>query len=374
MVKCTDCDTEINGLEAPFIVDKKPYCEECTVTCEDCEKTIKNDDANTVQNGDRTVCDSCQDDYRTCQNCNEQFHRESDEWGGDEMCTVCQEDHDENEFPYRDWKKNKKLEVFKQGKFLQSPRLFGIEVEANYPNMTALRDVADVIHEDIGIAMDSGAEFQTPPACGEEAEKMIKKLTYHMRKQSFAAPNGCGLHIHVDAADLEAVHIKNLYLLYIVFDDVIRSVINGYRQTSNWCEPTKDVFQKVMKAETQEDLEKIYYGQLTTCTLTDDYLKSLKSNRKAVKRKGFNLQCLFAEKHLEIRYHESTLSGKRMMEWANLHTLMMDRAKQGLDYKWIERMHERKIGKMNELFKAIGMSPSSKNYWKKVKKNLCAAS
>lgn len=363
LVECYDCGDKKNE-ESITVIKARSYCPECVAECEDCHTTTPSHDMVSVQ-GDKNVCSNCEGNYNNCSECGDQYHMDDDEWrrGTDGMCVNCSGP----EYPRRNWERADYLTKWKEGKYMRSKRIFGIENELNYKAIQDVVDVSDNIDENIGIGEDAGgAEFQTPPSCGVEAEKMIRQLMYRARKHKLYMQNGCGFHLHVDAADLDWKGIKNLWLLYIVFDDVIRSFTDTYRRASNYCLPTKDIFKKVMVCETQEELEYLYYG-LFMSYVTKERVKDCKKYRKSVKRMGFNLQCVFAEKHLEIRYHEATLSGRRILEWANLHCLMMDLAKEGFAEEWIKRMHKRKIGKMQWLFSAIGLSASSSYYWKKVK-------
>jgi len=57
------------------------WCESCSrnysSVCADCDDRVDDDNLHSVENGNRSVCDSCYDNYYTCDSCNESCHSDN---------------------------------------------------------------------------------------------------------------------------------------------------------------------------------------------------------------------------------------------------------------------------------------------------------
>lgn len=298
--------------------------------------------------------------FGICDGCELQCRKESPRDG---RCAECAHMYRNMSFPYRDWKRSAGLERYRKGAVLQGGRMFGIEVEAKFRYMVDVRRVLHAVDRNIGACQDAGAEFQTPPSRGLAAEEMIGKLAAEMRGNGFRCEDGCGYHLHVDGSDLDFMAVRNLYLLYILFDGALRTLISPYRRTSSWCDPTKDRFDEVMGAGTMGDIEGIYYSNEVSYELKRSDIEEFKGDRKSVHRRGFNLQCLFADGHLEIRYHESTLDEQEILHWANLHCLIMDAARTEIADEWFLWVRKGGGNGLRVLFDLIGLSLSGRRHF-----------
>jgi hypothetical protein len=80
---------------------------------------------------------------------------------------------------------------------------------------------------------------------------------------------------------------------------------------------------------------------------------------------GINLHPLFAHGHLEVRYHPGTTKAKKVLEWANLHALIMDAAVAGkFTPQVLQEAQVIDLGsKTNFLFDLIGLSKDSRAYF-----------
>lgn len=342
---------------------------ECTSCFEVSEET------ELMETRDGLLCEGCYEsgDYVECRNCGESIHAFSDDWrlGRAGNCRDCALPW--VPFPkHRIWKGDDAFISKNKGKIMQSVRAFGLECEVGYnDDNQSVHDVLSEINPNIGLTQDSGAEFQTPPASGEAAERIVEELSAAFQKHKYTARNGQGLHVHIDCRELKGMskaerfdRIQGLWLFYILFDDVIRTFIGSYRRNNGMCGKTDGrKLISVRKAADQEELEALWYS--ADAVANKDYIESCKGSHKHGSRyKGFNLHALFNDYHLEIRYHESVIGSREMLEWANLHCLIMDKALAGIDRKWLEQI-EKKSSKRIAMMKFLGLSDESKRYFRK---------
>ena len=97
---CSCCGEEIEGNNF-FEYNGEIYCEECFderfVTCEDCGKIIRREDALWVESDSKNICESCyEDNYFTCDDCDEIFHRDYGTWVDNGNRLVCDDCRDNN--------------------------------------------------------------------------------------------------------------------------------------------------------------------------------------------------------------------------------------------------------------------------------------
>jgi hypothetical protein len=379
MVACYDCGGEMSEDDGMSWIGTKTgtkyhACDDCIFFCEDCSeyKRYRKEEAYTTAN-ENTICSACrQEHYHSCGGCERLFHEDDSAWsyGEDGYCEGCYADRNRDEFPSRDWETDTKLLEEGHGQIVKSNRKFGIELEVNFKSNQHLEEILEKINPNIGLTEDAGAEWQTPPAIGAKAEELITTLCKTLVDKGCSSQNGQGLHVHVDSSELRDMpdadsfnRIQGLWLFYIAFDGVIRRFINKYRRGNadrgTMYGKNTYSFDKVLACKNQQELEALWYA------CSPQNVNNYKCEQKNGSRyKGFNLHALLYDYHVEIRYHESTLNEKAILEWANLHCKIMDFAMKGIDRAWLERMNKRVI-KRKTMFEAIGLSEESTKYFRK---------
>ncbi len=356
------------------------------------------------------VCAECFHKYYTCDRCNllclDELISEEDS-RGDRFCPGCleitnntmQEDED------RDWddfdsdedvdedddnvwrnysnKIHRKFCSKDHGDIVKSTRIFSAELETQYPDRKILAQVSLQVPKEIGVTTDGsisnrGVEWQTPKLQGKNGEETMKKFCNLLTTTGFTTDVSCGLHIHLDGGkdflpqsnistgNFSAQNVKMLFLAYLIFEDVIHSFLPSSRRRNQYCKPMKDGYHvsEILNAYSLEDLEKVWYR-----VNTPSFLSNCKSDRKHHSRySGANLHTLLSANHLEIRYHSGTTIGIKVLEWVNLHCLIMDAVAKGtLNMSVIESAQEEidLEEKTALLFKAIGLETKSVGYFLK---------
>ena len=259
--------------------------------------------------------------------------------------------------PYfeRGWHRSPDLIDTNPGTIMKSTRAFGVEIECQYDDEYDIEILSEdsKVNKNIGIGSDGsingqGVEIRTPPASGKAGENMIRGLCSVLKERCFDVDNSCGLHVHIDASDMkdkvreeeEGYKIaKNYWLFYIVMDDVIRSFLPPSRRRNDYCKPCESVYRAVHDAKSLMDLMLIYESSDSTLLDANSRVKY----KDPTRYRGINLISLWREWHAEIRYHNGTLQGERILHWAYLHCLIMDKIMDGtITLAWIESMRATK--------------------------------
>lgn len=248
---------------------------------------------------------------------------------------------DSSDIEYRPLKKAVELlKEVEHGEVMKSTRAFGCELEIQVKNNRG-HDLSCELPRIVGITRDGsingyGFEIQTPPAAGNKGEMLINKVTDILSSYEAKTDRSCGYHVHIDFKDsvkrerqgdiYDYRHnmIKNLWLFYIAFEDVLASFMPRSRRNNRYCTQLKTDYhaKEIATTNNLEELEKIWYRVRGSSDL-----KSRKADRKDETRyRGINLHTLFIENHLEIRFHSGTINPRKILEWANLHCQIADLA------------------------------------------------
>lgn len=349
---CSKCGDEHNADDQKKNNDGELFCEDCYddnyFFCNECDEETHKD--NSVSYYDGYMCEHCySNNFYTCSGCNEITR--NGESCGDSYC------EDSDSLPLRDYYSGDKFCV--EGK-----RAYSCEVECYYPSMSAMRNVAENIPEEIGIVEDGsldddGVEFNTPKLSGAKGEKVLKEFLQVLNDEKFYVNSACGLHIHLDSKDIMETRFcpQKLMLFYMVFEDVIMSFLPISRRDNTYCLPITEFYHinEIKNAQTIEELEHVWYR----CEGSD--LRRKKENKYDSSRyAGINFHSLLANKHIEIRYHSGTINYNKIINWIKLHVAILDRIVESL-----KRGNENKI-ELSSLLKIrfkLGLAEKTKSFF-----------
>jgi hypothetical protein len=130
------------------------------------------------------------------------------------------------------------------GAYIRKDFICGVELEAslnhNVDWSRARRELATQLPYGVGITTDGsvsgfGIELQTPPRSGKEAETVIKKACDALIALNAKVNSTAGLHVHVDASDMNAGDVAHLLASYVVFEDAILSLLPVTRRSNQYC-------------------------------------------------------------------------------------------------------------------------------------------
>ena len=284
----------------------------------------------------------------------------------------------------------------KEGEIVTSPWPYSAEIEALAPNNEAFGDIAGAIPWACGVSRDgsingdgSPLEVQTPILAGTAGMNLIKAVAKAMAECEVNP--SCGLHLHIDGKafiptrrDVAQVKwqkvqaLKDLWVIYLAFEDVILSFLPEKRRGNRYCQSIREKYSilDIVNAQGLPELETLWYKA------SRPEIASAKRHKYHDTRYAtLNLHSLFANKHYEVRAHSGTLNPRKILEWANIHTKIAERAAQGrgMYHAAVETSPEGAtsrsvtVGRLideprldrrtNAFFSLLGLSPASRKYW-----------
>lgn len=381
--RCARCALDTPAMYA-FFCDGHLYCSEhvpnlnhCSV-CNGMQEGCT--DIDTFDGREIFACQSCISRGTYCRNCSVPITPEYIEY---RMCENCIEQADPNQ-PYRKFSMGLRWCGTPKGKIMKSTRMFSCEVEALSPERNAVVHIARTLPKECGISTDSsvqgrgekvslwGFELQTPRLSGKKGEECVERMNGSLRGVKAVVNESCGMHIHLDGRGISLqsrrefpTALLQLWKAHLIFEDVIMSFLPYKRRRNDFCRPMNESF-KLVEIETCSsvlDAEKLWYKERTYNEIREAKGHHYHSSRYF----GVNFHSLLGHGHLEIRYHSGTINSKKILEWANLHALIMDAAaKKIITYDFLREAQQTSVlrEKTEMLFDKIGLEEASRQYFR----------
>lgn len=246
----------------------------------------------------------------------------------------------------------------KAGRIVKSGRLFGVELELirgkdELQQSTQLTNGLQLGND--GSVNGQSLELRTAPVSGTSAELLIMDL---LDLSTSSTDRSCGMHVHVDARDFMVLSKKGkfapfrrLVALYLASQRLMFSLVPGSRRANTYA-------------------KHIHFSKTAVLGLLDNCADStwVKSQIYAGDRyRYFNLAPYYNAGHYEVRIHQGTSDKRKVLEWANLHTLMADAAmRKGVVTVDLVKtlMSASPSDALDALAEAIGLQKSSHEYYK----------
>lgn len=325
-----------------------------------------------------SICTDCKVRGSKCNNCGTKLELK---YAAARLCAECVEHIHDGEVPLRGFSLSLKWVGKETGAIVKSPRMFSCEVEAMSPFGDWAQRLHKTLPKETGIGTDGsvgvrnqapyGFEVQTPRLAGKRGEELVHRLCSSVKGVEAVLDNTCGMHIHLDGAGLidpdRLAHPTALLQLWkssIVFEDVILSFLPFSRRGNDYCRTIADVFQltELDIIDTLAEAEKLWYR----VQLPENISDAKNHHRHTSRYFGANFHSLFADGHFEVRYHSGTINARKILEWANLHALIMDACVQGkMTREFLKECQTTsKLSEKTEmLFNQIGLAGASKQYF-----------
>jgi hypothetical protein len=231
--------------------------------------------------------------------------------------------------PHGRWEKLNRPLTFrgKRGAPGELSRYLGVEIEVakteNYgvANM-AIRSVKASAMDD-GSLPSAGVEIVTQPARGKQFRLDIKNLTKGLTEAGTKVDKSCGLHVHVDARDLDTFGVQRLAALWSHIEPAMFDLVAYSRRENRYSKPCSDVLQPVVRAKSSNELRQSLYEMLYSMRVVDTGSKMEVENRKKRKHGGerytaLNLQSWFMRRTIEFRLHQGCLRGGLIIGFAEI--------------------------------------------------------
>lgn len=163
-----------------------------------------------------------------------------------------------------------------------------------------------------------GYELVSPILRGDDGLRQIKMVCDAVNEVGVKVNRKCGLHVHHGASDLSVQHFRNLYCLYIRYEDTIDSMMPVSRRENNnhYCKSMKvahmisgstvdKTVEAIRKARTISDLDALYGTR---------YVK-------------LNVQSYVRHGTIEFRQHSGTTDFDKIENWVKFTSAMIVKAK-----------------------------------------------
>lgn len=375
---CSSCNKQLVDSDS-FVLFACLYCAECTPrnleVCDMCSKPkMKCKKVKQYDGTDSLICEGCRKRIWECRNCG---HPLESSFLENRQCEACIET---NSTQYgRRFSYSMKWVSNALGEIIKSTRLFSSEIEAGTSSARKLSLIAEGIPTQCGIGSDGSLsgisqcfEIQTPRLGGQLGEELVRRVCGTLKAQGTVVNDTCGMHVHLDGKDLFPESRKTfptaiiqLWKAHIVFEDIILSFIPYNRRNNDFCRPMRDVVStsEIDACNSLFEIEQLWYKEVSY----DEIRNSKGHHYHSSRYFGVNLHSLLANKHLEIRYHSGTVNPRKILEWANLHCLIMDAAAKGVfSHAFLREAQTTSDVKEKTLmlFTAIGLAESSRQYFR----------
>jgi len=338
-------------------------CSENTVPCNNCSLRASTDNLSEVetynsygeQTGSRLVCGRCADKIR---NENERLreHREN-------MQRFSKIREELSASP-----RNQEI-----GSIIKHDLTFGIELECVFPNSTSLSTLMEnnghwSAVSDGSINGSYGREFVSPILQGNAGEKSVIAMCEGLRLSKAKVNQSCGFHLHLGAEQLknDFKKLKILISLYYVYDKLFFRYLPKARADNSYCQPLRLKYPDIMKKDSRSELDKYIYR-----TDSERSVESSKSSKYDSARYGsINIHSIYFRGTLEVRSHSGTIEARKVLEWANLHGLILENILNGtITESWVKKLSKSRytaeeINNLeHELFEKIELSEKSREYF-----------
>lgn len=336
---CQNCseDISINDVNRVYLDGSSNFtllCNDCMCRLTSCDccgyATFDESLISFIEHLDAYLCNDCIENvYSRCDGCDRLF-RDNDlttttnEDG--ETVSLCDDcyssdnDISENKLPDDKFVKSNS---FKQNK---SNRFVGMEIETVNLSPDELKNKVKsnkelndkfynyALNIDYDGSLSNGAEIRCKPANGDELFNQIDFMCDYLKSVGCATNKRCGLHIHIDARDLNDNDLKKIYMTYSVFQKQLFKVVNKYRQNNNYCEK---LYEDRLINLMNNNIYNVIYGvnnnriKLNNSTIYDRH-----SHERYKFINATTFKCLGT---IEIRLLEGTLNSEKIKNWIKLN-------------------------------------------------------
>ncbi len=238
--------------------------------------------------------------------------------------------------------------------FNPSKRYIGTEIELAYMDTARQHILEEVVgkwHGDWGYdgsiesrrnykdRMPVDIELRLAPTNGDLFVQQMLEYGKAFRETKSTTNNSCGLHIHVDARDLNDDHLDNVLMLWSKIEEPLYSIISPRRKKAHWCKAWNfknknivDIHNKITRNGQSYLIGNQdawgYKRHSEKLTNKIKALSAIKSNSLHTERySALNLVALSSHGTLENRMHHGTTNVTNIINWGIINASLVDFAK-----------------------------------------------
>ena len=333
ILKCDACQGIVLEDELTRTPGGEDYCEDCFSesysNCDSCNEFYENDDCHQY-NGEYYCADCYSESFVDCVECEEIVNRDYAMWSEREEQYYCEdcypgegEDVDLESYGRVNLHKSK---CFNRNKF---SRAVGIELEAInedydcmdsdfYEDNWEFKNNWNVIHDgSIDSGEGKGREFITRGGLsGDELYQSIDNITSMLKFRGWQVNRSCGMHVHIDARDLNWREIKYILAVSKLSEQIIYKMLPRSRVDGRWCKRIPIDINDILNIKDNQDFIDTWYQSFDTYPSYDKYNDS--------RYCGTNMHSRIIHGSIEFRHHSGTLDSDKIINWIEICQKIVD--------------------------------------------------
>jgi hypothetical protein len=208
-----------------------------------------------------------------------------------------------------------------------------------------------------------GYELVSPVLEGEQGIEEVRNAAAALEAAGAKVDKRCGLHVHFDARSIKLKAVKNLFKLWLKFEDVLdtfqppsrRGNANTYCRTNleGGLSDSEDhrgqcfrIFKKIDACKSMDEMKQLY----------------------PCRYRKLNIHSYFRHQTMEVRHHSGTTNPDKITHWVRLMARLFDAAEAAATVR--NRPQDTGIGqsRMKWFFQAINATGLTKFYTARAKK------
>ena len=208
-----------------------------------------------------------------------------------------------------------------------------------------------------------GYELVSPVLEGEAGLEEVRVAAAALEATGAKVDRRCGLHVHFDARSMSLKAIKNLFKLWLKFEDVLDTFQPASRRgnANQYCQ-TNLSYEPIGAGDHRGQCSRMF-GKIDACRSIEE-MKALYPCRY----RKLNIHSYFRHQTLEVRHHAGTTCPEKITNWVRLMARLFDAAESAAAVR--NRPEDTGIGasRMKWFFQAIDARGLAKFYTARAKK------
>jgi hypothetical protein len=166
-----------------------------------------------------------------------------------------------------------------------------------------------------------GLELVSPVLEGEAGIEEVRIAAAALEAAGAKVDKRCGLHVHFDARTMSLKAVKNLFKMWLKFEDVLDTFQPASRRgnANTYCRTNLD--HGITDAGNHRGQCSRMFGKIDACKNMDQ-MKELYPCRY----RKLNIQSYFRHQTLEVRHHSGTTDPAKITNWVRLMARLFDAA------------------------------------------------
>ena len=208
-----------------------------------------------------------------------------------------------------------------------------------------------------------GYELVSPVLEGERGIEEVRIAAAALEAAGATVDRRCGLHVHFDARSMNIKAVKNLFKLWLKFEDVLDTFQPQSRRgnSNTYCQ--SNLKDQCRDATSHRDACLAMFEAIDACKNMDQ-MRDLYPCRY----RKLNIQSYFRHQTLEVRHHSGTVEAGKITNWVRLMARMFDAAEVAATVR--NRPQDTGLGqsRLKWFFQAIAAKGLTKFYTDRAKK------